>query len=233
MHQFVIKKVSWRKTLQTYGHCRKCRTHKPCQQRHRCLSPCLPWTWRPFCTKIFRLCVLVSCLCWLSSRIARWFPVSQRHRRHLSMRDRDRPMRRPVNTKGVMEEKRPHVRSREEEPQIALTVDLPNEGTSSLSEFGADTAPPAVDVADKTSRRQVPHSQFRGHLFDKQYRARTPAQSGWTKTIFWRTNAAQTTGLSRKGFLLQELIFAHCNPRPTIQGNLMSTLCPSWKVPDQ
>ena len=112
MHQFVIKKVSWRKTAQTYGHCRKCRTHKPCQQRHRCLSPCLPWTWRPFCTQIFRLCVLVSCLCWLSSRIARWFPVSQRHRRHLSMRDRDRPMRRPVNTKGVMEEKRPHVRSR-------------------------------------------------------------------------------------------------------------------------
>ena len=87
MHQFVIKIVSRRKTLQTYGQCRKCRTHKPCQRRHRCLSPSLPWTWRPFCTQIFRLCVPVSCLCWLSSRIARWFPVSQRHRRHLSMRD--------------------------------------------------------------------------------------------------------------------------------------------------
>ena len=93
-------------------------------------------------------------------------------------RHRDRPMRKPVNTKGVMAEKRSHVRSREDR-----TTDCLDRGPSQRRHVvpvrvWCRHGAPAVDVADKTSRCQVPHSQFRGHLFDKQYRARTPAQGG-------------------------------------------------------
>ena len=40
------------------------------------------------CPHFLRLCVFVSHLCWPVLRVARWIPVSQRHRRHFSVQQR-------------------------------------------------------------------------------------------------------------------------------------------------
>ena len=103
----------------------------------RRVSPSLPRTWCPSQTHIFLPHVHVSCLCGFSSRIARFFPVSQGLRRHFSLR-KDVP-----------------------------TQCLAHAQACSVRVWGRHGAH-AVDSVEKTSRGQVPDSQFRGHLIDKK-----------------------------------------------------------------
>ena len=102
----------------------------------------------------------------------------------------------------------------------AVTMDLPSEGTSSLSEIGADMAPLRWIL-----RKRNRDARFRTPSY-RQTVSRRSSSPKWMEanTVFWRTNAARTTGFSKKGFLLHHLIFAHCKflPRPTIGRHLKS-----------
>ena len=148
-------------------------------------------------------------------------------------RHRDRPMRRPVNTKAVMAEKRSHVRSREDR-----TTNCLDRGTfptkarrlcPSLVQTQGICGRCGQDIEMPGPALPVPRTSLR------QTVSRQNSSPEWMDEddLLEDERCADDGPFQERFFSCRSPSPPTATHVPTIQGNLMSTLCPSWKVPDQ
>ena len=102
----------------------------------------------------------------------------------------------------------------------AVIMDLPNEGTSSL--FPSLVQTWTLQKRNRDARSRTPSSEDTSSTNSVAPELQ-PEVDGDEHSILEDERCADV-GPLQEGFLLQELIFAHCKflPRPTSQGHLMS-----------